>query len=179
MGCDEADAAKQAAWRAECGRPALPNRHSWVLLSGALWCGTPDSFGSCTTCYNRFVRWRRAGVWGHLRHAFAAAHDELPSDQCVHCARVSGAGQYRRGWRTTGGPVVRWPHPARRPPPIPSRPSLAVCAAMSIPYRRAAFSPKIFRLISKVRSTWYSCFRSSGNSNAINFSISHLGDQIA
>jgi hypothetical protein len=48
------------------------------------------------------------------------------------------------------------------PTPIPSRLSLAVCSAMSIPYSRAAFSPKIFRLISKVRSTWYSCFRSSG-----------------
>jgi len=36
---------------------------------------------------------------------------------------------------------------------------------MSIPYRRAAFSPKIFRLISNVRFTWYSCFKSSGNSS--------------
>src|SRR5206468_3662428 len=63
--------------------------------------------------------------------------------------------------------------------PIPSWLSLAVCAGMSIPYRRAVFSPKIFRLISKVRSTWYSCFRSSGNSNAMNCSISHFGDQMA
>ena len=28
-----------------------------------------------TTCYNRFVRWRRAGVWGRIMHALAAAHD--------------------------------------------------------------------------------------------------------
>jgi transposase len=28
-----------------------------------------------TTCYNRFVRWRRAGVWGRLMAALAAAHD--------------------------------------------------------------------------------------------------------
>jgi transposase len=34
----------------------------------------PDNFGPYTTCYNRFVRWRRAGVWGAIyertgRHA--------------------------------------------------------------------------------------------------------------
>ena len=26
-------------------------------------------------CYNRFVRWRRAGVWGRIIDALAAAHD--------------------------------------------------------------------------------------------------------
>ena len=52
--------------------------------------------------------------------------------------------------------------PDHLPRPIPSWLSLVAWAAMSIPYRRAVFSPKIFRLISRVRSTWYSCFRSSG-----------------
>jgi hypothetical protein len=33
----------------------------WVLRSGAPWRDLPDSFGPYTTCYNRFVRWRRAG----------------------------------------------------------------------------------------------------------------------
>jgi transposase len=28
-----------------------------------------------TTCYNRFVRWRKAGVWGRIMDAPAAAHD--------------------------------------------------------------------------------------------------------
>ena len=28
-----------------------------------------------TICYNRFVRWRRAGVWGRIMDALAAAHD--------------------------------------------------------------------------------------------------------
>ena len=35
----------------------------------------PDCYGPCTTCYNRFVRWRRAGVWGRIMDALAAAHD--------------------------------------------------------------------------------------------------------
>ena len=39
----------------------------WVLRSGAPWRDLPNSYGPRTTCYNRFVRWRRAeygaGSW--------------------------------------------------------------------------------------------------------------------
>ncbi len=31
----------------------------WVLRSGAPWRDLPESYGPRTTCYNRFVRWRR------------------------------------------------------------------------------------------------------------------------
>jgi transposase len=47
----------------------------WVLRSGAPWRDLPQSFGPYTTCYNRFVRWRRAGVWSRIMDASAAAHD--------------------------------------------------------------------------------------------------------
>jgi transposase len=47
----------------------------WVLRSGAPWRDLPDNFGPYTTCYNRFVRWRRAGVWGGIMNALAATHD--------------------------------------------------------------------------------------------------------
>ena len=47
----------------------------WVLRSGAPWRDLPDSFGPYTTCYNRFVRWRRAGVWARIMNALAGAHD--------------------------------------------------------------------------------------------------------
>src|SRR5690242_12021205 len=47
----------------------------WVLRSGAPWRDLPDHFGPYTTCYNRFLRWRRAGVWGRIIDALAVAHD--------------------------------------------------------------------------------------------------------
>jgi transposase len=47
----------------------------WVLRSGAPWRDLLDAFGPYTTCYNRFVRWRRAGVWSRIVDALAAAHD--------------------------------------------------------------------------------------------------------
>jgi transposase len=71
-------------------RPMLPNKARgvprvddrrvlngicWVLRSGAPWRDLPDCYGPRTTCYNRFVRWRRAGVWERIMHALAADHD--------------------------------------------------------------------------------------------------------
>src|SRR5262245_53103310 len=47
----------------------------WVLRSGAPWRDLPVNFGPYTTCYNRFVRWRRAGVWAKIMSALAEAHD--------------------------------------------------------------------------------------------------------
>jgi transposase len=47
----------------------------WVLRSGAPWRDLPDNFGPYTTCYNRFVRSRRAGVWAKIMSALAGAHD--------------------------------------------------------------------------------------------------------
>jgi transposase len=47
----------------------------WILRSGAPWRDLPKSFGPYTTCYNRFVRWRRAGVWDRLMDIVAVAAD--------------------------------------------------------------------------------------------------------
>jgi transposase len=49
----------------------------WVLRSGAPWPDLPETFGPYTTCYNRFVRWRRAGVWARIMNALSGAHDAL------------------------------------------------------------------------------------------------------
>lgn len=47
----------------------------WVLRSGAAWRDLPSIYGPRTTCYNRFVRWRRAGVWKGIMQALTAARD--------------------------------------------------------------------------------------------------------
>lgn len=47
----------------------------WVLRSGAPWRDVPETLGPHTTCYNRFVRWGRAGVWDQIMDALAAMHD--------------------------------------------------------------------------------------------------------
>ena len=47
----------------------------WVLRSGAPWADLPERYGPRTTVYNRFNRWRKAGVWDRLMDAIVAAHD--------------------------------------------------------------------------------------------------------
>mgnify|MGYP001134037069 CR=1 FL=1 len=47
----------------------------WVLRSEAPWRDPPERYGPRTTCYNRFNRWRQAGVWYRLMDAISAAHD--------------------------------------------------------------------------------------------------------
>ena len=71
-------------------RPFLPNKPRgvprvndrsvlngifWILRSVAPWRDLPEGFGPYTTCYNRFVRWRTAGIWDFIMEALAKAHD--------------------------------------------------------------------------------------------------------
>ena len=80
----------------------------WVLRSGAPWRDLPNEFGPYTTCYNRFVRWRQAGVWARIMNALAGAHDaavqmiDTTAGQFCRCSGVasrqlqSAAGQQTR-----------------------------------------------------------------------------------
>ena len=47
----------------------------WVLRSGAPWRDLPEHYGPYTTCYNRFNRWRKKGVWDRLMDAVVHAYD--------------------------------------------------------------------------------------------------------
>ena len=47
----------------------------WVLRAGAPWRDLPNRYGPYTTAYNRFNRWRKAGVWDRLMDAVTKAHD--------------------------------------------------------------------------------------------------------
>jgi transposase len=70
MGRHQPDAPEQAARHAPCRRPA----RLWVLRSGAPWRDLPETYGPRTTCYNRFVRWPRAGVWDRIMDTLTAGH---------------------------------------------------------------------------------------------------------
>jgi transposase len=105
-------------------RPMLPNKPRgvprvddrrvlngifWVLRSGAPWRDLAENYGPHTTCYNRFVRWRRAGVWGQIMDALAAGHDAAVQmiDTSVvrvhqHGACIAGNREQQMG-RSRGG----------------------------------------------------------------------------
>lgn len=70
-------------------RPLLPNKPRGVprvddrrvlngifhhLRSGSPWADLPERYGPYTTVYNRFNRWRKAGIWDRLMDAIIAAH---------------------------------------------------------------------------------------------------------
>ncbi|WP_157672635.1 IS5 family transposase, partial [Chelatococcus daeguensis] len=74
----------------EAIRPHLPNKSRgvprvddrrvlngifWCLRSGAPWADMPARYGPPTTIYNRFNRWRKAGVWDRLMDAITRAYD--------------------------------------------------------------------------------------------------------
>jgi transposase len=44
----------------------------WVLRSGAPWRDVPENYGPYTTCYDRFVRRRQAGIWDQIMETLAA-----------------------------------------------------------------------------------------------------------
>ena len=65
------------------GKPGPVPKHNrqvlngifWVLRAGAPWRDLPNRYGPYTTAYNRFNRWRKAGVWDRLMDAVTKAHD--------------------------------------------------------------------------------------------------------
>src|SRR3981081_1751544 len=62
------------------GVPRVDDRRAlngifWVLRTGAPGRALPKEFGPSTTCYNRFVRWRKAGVWDRIMTAVSQAYD--------------------------------------------------------------------------------------------------------
>ena len=77
----------------------------WRFRTGAPWRDVPERYGPRTTLYNRFARWRAAGVWDRLLAAVSAAYDGdivMINSSCVrvhqHGAAVKGGSRRRRGW---------------------------------------------------------------------------------
>ena len=46
----------------------------WVLRSGSPWRDLPERYGPYTTCYNRFRRWTKAGVWDRIMDAITDSY---------------------------------------------------------------------------------------------------------
>ena len=51
------------------------NGISWRLRTGSPWADIPECYGPHITCYNRFVRWGRLGVWKRIFDAVSEAYD--------------------------------------------------------------------------------------------------------
>ena len=47
----------------------------WRLRTGSPCADIPERYGPPTTCYNRFVRWRKLGIWDRLFEAVSRAYD--------------------------------------------------------------------------------------------------------
>jgi transposase len=47
----------------------------WRLRTGSPWADIPERYGPSTTCYNRFVRWRKIGVWDKIFDVVSRAYD--------------------------------------------------------------------------------------------------------
>ncbi|WP_287380356.1 IS5 family transposase [Mesorhizobium sp.] len=83
----------------------------WVLRSGAPWRDLPERCGPRTTCYNRFVRWRKAGVWDRLMDAITKAHDGKVQMIDTSIVRVHQQGATaKRGARSLPRSFPRRPH---------------------------------------------------------------------
>src|SRR4051812_32127055 len=81
----------------------------WVLRSGAPWRDLPNNFGPYTTCYNRFVRWRRAGVWAkhHERARRGPRRRRRADDRHIDCARASARCLRHAEQKTIDGTITR------------------------------------------------------------------------
>jgi transposase len=47
----------------------------WRLRTGSPWADIPERYGPHTTCYNRFIRWRKLGVWDAIFEAVSKAYE--------------------------------------------------------------------------------------------------------
>jgi len=46
-----------------------------VLKSGGRWIDAPSDYGPRKTLYNRFIRWRKLGIWDQIFDAVSKAYD--------------------------------------------------------------------------------------------------------
>ncbi|MEC7000178.1 IS5 family transposase [Brucella abortus] len=76
----------------------------WRFRTGSPWAEVPERYGPPTACYNRFVRWRKAGVWDRLLEAVSKAYDgDIVIDRLDLCPRSPARGHRKKGDGDDGG----------------------------------------------------------------------------
>ena len=97
----------------------------WRLRSGSPWADIPERYGPYTTCYNRFVRWRKAGVWDKLLQSVSAAYNGKVQMIDSSVVRVH---QHAANGEKKVAEVVAWAFPAAGLRPKSTRSSTATAS---------------------------------------------------
>lgn len=83
----------------------------WRFRTGAPWRDVPERYGPRTTLYNRFVRWRAAGVWDRLLEAVSTAYDGDIVMIDSSCVRVHQHGAAIKKGAKAATMIVAWDAP--------------------------------------------------------------------
>ena len=81
----------------------------WRLRTGSPWDDIPERYGPSTTCYNRFVRWRKLGVWDAFDAVSKAYEGSL---QMVDSSSIRVHQHVANGKKGPGG-CRRWGRPCK------------------------------------------------------------------
>jgi transposase len=122
------------------GRSYLPHRPIlngilWKLRTGARWQDVPERYGPHQTCYDRFRRWQRQGVWERVLTALQARSDAQGKLDWDHAALDSThvrAHQHAAGARKPMPPETPEQKGARKRPSNTTRPTRPSDAAGAV-----------------------------------------------
>ncbi|ARQ13248.1 IS5 family insertion sequence transposase domain-containing protein (plasmid) [Rhizobium etli] len=82
----------------------MPNGILWQFRTDSPWAEIPERYGPPTTSYNRFIRWRKAGVWDRLLEAVSEAYDsDIVMIDSTSVRVHQHAATEKRGYRDDGG----------------------------------------------------------------------------
>ena len=99
----------------------------WRFRTGSPWADVPERYGPPTTCYNRFVRWRKAGVWDRILADISKAFDGdiiMIDSSCVrvhqHGATAKKGGLTMAAWDVPVAGLRPRSMPSSMPKAVPS-----------------------------------------------------------
>lgn len=136
------------------GRPYVAHRKVlngliWRLRTGAPWRDIPERYGPYQTCYDRYVRFRRKGIWTQILQLIQAGKDAQGElDWATSCADGSNirAHQHAAGAaRSSLSGTENQATTSEAAPPEPTEPELVaqVQSAQALGYSRGGFGTKI------------------------------------